>query len=149
MSRRTTSVFIAEGCTIGKPAPIELDQFRVLRHDEVDASHGLGMGGIAVVVSLIYLASQIRQNSRLLRAPTSAATGQNILSFQNMTIQDPEKNRIYWDGLDDRSALSEPDRRRFDPLLMAHFQIYLQQYGFAHDGIGDPRLWEQQIEGLR
>jgi hypothetical protein len=84
-----------------------------------------------------------------MRASTSAALGQNILSFQSMTIQDPEMNRIYWDGLADRSALSEPDRRRFDPLLTAQFSILIQQSGFAQDGIADPRLWEQQVEGLR
>ena len=37
------------------------------------AAWGEFLGGIAVVVSLIYLAGQIRQNSRLLRASTSAA----------------------------------------------------------------------------
>ena len=35
------------------------------------AAWGEFLGGIAVVVSLIYLASQIRQNSRLLRASTA------------------------------------------------------------------------------
>ena len=32
------------------------------------------LGGIAVVVSLIYLASRIRQNSKLLRASTASAS---------------------------------------------------------------------------
>ena len=32
------------------------------------------LGGIAVVVSLIYLAGQVRQNSRQPRASTTAAT---------------------------------------------------------------------------
>ena len=57
--------------------------------------------------------------------------------------------RIYWDGLADRSALSELDRRRFDPLLMSQFYVAVQQYGFAEDGISDPHVWEQQLEGLR
>ena len=37
------------------------------------AAWGEFIGGIAVVVSLIYLASQIRQNSRLLRASGGSA----------------------------------------------------------------------------
>jgi len=38
------------------------------------AAWGEILGGIAVVVSLIYLASKIRQNSKLLRASTASAT---------------------------------------------------------------------------
>ena len=37
------------------------------------AAWGEFIGGIAVVVSLIYLAGQIRQNSRLLRSSTASA----------------------------------------------------------------------------
>ena len=40
------------------------------------AAWGEFIGGIAVVVSLIYLAGQILQNSRLLRSSTVSATAQ-------------------------------------------------------------------------
>jgi len=38
------------------------------------AAWGEFLGGIAVVVSLVYLAAQIRQNSRLLRTSTASAS---------------------------------------------------------------------------
>jgi hypothetical protein len=38
------------------------------------AAWGEFLGGIAVVVSLIYLAGQIRQNSRLLQISTAVAS---------------------------------------------------------------------------
>jgi hypothetical protein len=44
------------------------------------AAWGDFIGGIAVVVSPIYLASQIRRDSRLLRASTSATRGQLFAS---------------------------------------------------------------------
>ena len=44
------------------------------------AAWGEFLGGIAVVVSLVYLAGQIRQNSRLLRASTASATSQTVFS---------------------------------------------------------------------
>jgi hypothetical protein len=34
-----------------------------------------------------------------------------------LAVQDPEVARIYWDGLANRSVLSEADLRRFDPLI--------------------------------
>ncbi|MBW2422862.1 MAG: hypothetical protein JRG86_01345 [Deltaproteobacteria bacterium] len=81
------------------------------------AAWGELIGGIAVVASLIDLASQIRQNSRLLR--TSLATvgldSQNLMA-DRMT-QDSDLAHIYFSGLDDQSALSEHDRERFDLLI--------------------------------
>ncbi len=58
------------------------------------AAWGEFIGGIAVVASLIYLAGQIRQNSRLLRASSSSvsAAGQN--SIAELMAQDSELARI-------------------------------------------------------
>ena len=76
------------------------------------AAWGEFLGGIAVVVSLIYLASQIRQNSNLLRASTASATSQIEYQQNALMVQDEEVARIFWEGLADRASLSEKDRRR-------------------------------------
>jgi ketosteroid isomerase-like protein len=55
------------------------------------AAWGEFLGGIAVVVSLIYLAGQIRQNSRLLRASTASAT----FSAQNESLAHMQ-SRVEW-----------------------------------------------------
>ena len=84
------------------------------------AAWGEFLGGIAVVVSLIYLAGQIRQNSRLLRASSASTTQQAESLLSSLVVQDSELARIFWEGMADRAALSEADRRRFDPLLGIH-----------------------------
>jgi hypothetical protein len=81
------------------------------------AAWGEFIGGIAVVVSLIYLARQIQQNSRLLRASTAGATAQIEFSSNALLVQDAEVARIFWDGVADRNALSEAVRQWFDALL--------------------------------
>jgi hypothetical protein len=48
------------------------------------AAWGEFLGGIAVVVSLVYLASRIRQNSRLLRASTASATYQSQSAMNSL-----------------------------------------------------------------
>ena len=40
------------------------------------------IGGIAVVVSLVYLASQIRQNSKLMRVSTAAVASGSVASLE-------------------------------------------------------------------
>ena len=55
------------------------------------AAWGEFLGGIAVVASLVYLASQIRQYSRLLRASTASAT----FSAQNESLAHMQ-SRVEW-----------------------------------------------------
>ncbi len=60
------------------------------------AAWGEFIGGIAVVVSLIYLAGQIRQNSRLVRASTTGSTNQVMTTMTAMLAKDPETTQIFF-----------------------------------------------------
>jgi len=62
------------------------------------AAWGEFLGGIAVVVSLVYLASQIRQNSKLLRASTATVSGDTASRITSLMVQDPEVGRIFWES---------------------------------------------------
>ncbi len=105
------------------------------------AAWGEFIGGIAVVASLIYLASQIRQNSKLLRASTASATSQITLSA-NAFLQDPALAAIWWDGCADRASLSEADRRLFDPMIATQMQGLQQHFRFFREGIISLDTWQ-------
>jgi hypothetical protein len=113
------------------------------------AAWGEFLGGIAVVVSLVYLAGQIRQNSKLLRTSTASVSGETNGRLNILLVQDPEVARIFWDGLADRDSLSESDRRRFDPMIQLQLGGVNQEYQFAQDGIIDPSIWETRTKGMR
>ena len=113
------------------------------------AAWGEFLGGIAVVVSLVYLASQIRQNSKLLRSSTASTTSAGGNNWNSLVVQDPEVARIFWDGVADRSSLPEADRRRFDPLMGMWFNNMNQEYQFAIDGVMSPTVWTQRTRGIR
>ena len=87
------------------------------------AAWGEFIGGIAVVVSLLYLALQIRQNSRLLKVSTTGAVATSDLEISKLLISDSELHRIYDEGLADRDALSETERRRFDVLVNMQMRL--------------------------
>ena len=106
------------------------------------AAWGEFLGGIAVVVSLVYLAGQIRQNSRLLRASTASATAEGATATSKLIAQDPEIARIFWGGLRDRVSLSELDRQRFDALFAMNVNAWNQQHDFARDGLIGPSVWK-------
>ena len=111
------------------------------------AAWGEFLGGIAVVVSLVYLAGQIRQNSRLLAASTSTTTDNYNNSMNTLIIQDPVMARIFWDGLADRETLSEPDRRRFDPMMSMTVNSFQQHFRLARDGVLGSEAWTDIEKG--
>jgi hypothetical protein len=90
------------------------------------AAWGEFLGGIAVVVSLVYLAGQIRQNSKLLRASTPASTSELMLAQNDAIIQDADVARFYFEGMADPDALSASERRRFDMLLLNQLSVSAQ-----------------------
>jgi hypothetical protein len=113
------------------------------------AAWGEFLGGIAVVVSLVYLASQIRQNSKLLRVSTASATSATNADFSSLVVQDSEVARIFREGMTDRSSLSEDDMQRFDALLMMGLTANSQEYQFFVDGVMARSIWENRTLSLR
>jgi len=113
------------------------------------AAWGEFLGGIAVIVSLVYLASQIRQNSRLLTASVATTTDVYDTSLSNLIVQDPDLGRVYWDGMADREGLSEPDRRRFDPLISIQVGGRQHQFRLARKRVLDPDVLADLEQGVR
>ena len=71
------------------------------------------VGAVAVLVTLVYLASQIRQNTKSLKATATQAIMSETTSTYAALAFDEEMSRIYWSGLQDFWALNQSDRRRF------------------------------------
>ena len=113
------------------------------------AAWGEFLGGIAVVVSLVYLAGQIRQNSKLLRASTASATAATTSDFSSLVVQDSDVARIVREGMADRSSLSEDDLLRFNFLLGMAFTGWNQEYQFAADGVIGRSVWENRMRTMR
>ena len=120
---------------------------------DFEALGGIGelLGAIAVVVSLIYVAGQIRQNTKT----TSIANHQNALSlystFTDWTVRDPELARLLRNGLHGFDSLSPDDRFRFSQMMMYLFLFYNYQReshesGFLDEGLFS--IWEAAVASL-
>ncbi|MBW2496603.1 MAG: hypothetical protein JRF61_04960 [Deltaproteobacteria bacterium] len=113
------------------------------------AAWGEFLGGIAVVVSLIYLASQIRQNSKLLRSSTASVNGDALTRNLILIAQNPELAGIFHGGLGDRDSLSEVDKQRFDALLAIQLNGVQQHFRLARDGSIGPETWADMDQLMR
>jgi len=113
------------------------------------AAWGEFIGGIAVVVSLIYLASQIRQNSKLLRSSPASVNGDALTRVLVLLAQDPELAGIFHGGMRDRDSLSEGDKQRFDALQGIQLNGVQQHFRLAHDGSIGPETWADMDQLMR
>jgi hypothetical protein len=114
------------------------------------------VGAAAVVVSLIYLASQIRQNTRQINQNTTAAQATafdsaitHTMMARQAIFQDAEVARIYHDGSLDPESLSDNDRLRYR--LIAHnilWSIWNLQSQSAMGGDGE-EMRDTQVPLLR
>jgi len=111
------------------------------------AAWGEFLGGIAVVVSLVYLAGQIRQNSRLLQVATTAALGDQDFEFAKLVIENPEISQIAEDGAADRDSLSEAERNRFDAFVRMAVADFQRNFFVEQDGALKASLWQAEIRG--
>ena len=71
------------------------------------------IGAAAVVVSLLYLAVQMRQSNRLV----ARAAEKEILAvradYNKFVASDPKLNELFWKGIDTPELLNEAERQRF------------------------------------
>ncbi|MEQ8693880.1 MAG: hypothetical protein RIC85_00935 [Gammaproteobacteria bacterium] len=76
------------------------------------------VGALAVVVSLIYLASQIRQSTAEERRQALLATVSNFVQKYEDATATPERAKVFRTGLNDMHALPLDERGQFHSLMV-------------------------------
>src|ERR1700746_2951578 len=89
------------------------------------ANLGQIIGAIAVVVSLFYVAHQIRQNTNAVRSATAQTVHEHFANWYQLIAADAELSRIAVSGLRNYASLSEQERVRFIAAFMS-FLSYSQ-----------------------
>jgi hypothetical protein len=91
------------------------------------------LGAAGVIITLAYLAVQIRQNSRQLERSMQAtriaaddAVARGFDQWRQLLISDEKVSEIYVRGLEDISALDPTERHRFNQLLTTFIWIAWQ-----------------------
>lgn len=104
------------------------------------------VGGIAVVVTLIYLAVQIRQNTRSTRTQSWQAAVASVSDWSREVGRDPESARILQEGSADFGALSDLERVQFNLLMNAFLRNCENiHYQFSNGAI-DQSTWSGWAE---
>ena len=76
-------------------------------------------GALAVVISLFYVAHQIRQNTNAVRSATAQTVHEHFAKWYHLMASDAELSRIAANGLRDYASLSEQEKVRFVATFMS------------------------------
>ncbi len=106
------------------------------------------IGGIAVIVTLTYLAFQVRQGTKTLRANSVHELTENILRA-SATLVEPENAEVYLRGARSYSSLTPEEKLRFGLMLglfIVRFDTVLE---YRERGMVDDAYVEWQTDTMR
>jgi hypothetical protein len=106
------------------------------------------LGGIGVVVTLAYLAVQIRKNTQSVRSAALHSVSTSISEFMDKVAQDPVLTKLWFDGLGGTAQLSEADRQRFNLLLMSLVRRWENAFHQSRAGMLESASWSGMQEGI-
>jgi hypothetical protein len=100
------------------------------------------LGAVAVLVSLIYLALQIRQNTTTVRAGTSAAISESLARVTEIAGSDPRTARLWTLGIAGDQSLDAEDELQFALLFASYMRRLENAYFQQFRGFVDLEHWQ-------
>ncbi len=107
------------------------------------------LGGIGVVITLAYLAVQIRQNSRSVKASAAQSVLQSLSEALSASAASPGLTRVVAVGLTDFEQLDESEQTQLFVWLFAWFRIIEQAHQHYTMGNIEEDQWRSQIAHLK
>lgn len=95
---------------------------------------GETLGAVAVLVTLIFLIVQLRQNTKAIEAESARANFEQGTTWMYKIIQDPKLAELYREGLAD-SLDNQDDRVRFHLLMQALFNQWAMAFIYRSERI--------------
>ena len=108
---------------------------------EAISAIGQLVGALAVVISLIYLAREVRSNARATRHAAMRSTLDNFNRLAQQLTEHSDLAELYYRGVDDFESLEGVDRARFSWFMHQMFRNMEDMYHQHLKGHLDPHLW--------
>ena len=107
------------------------------------------IAAVATLATLIYLALQIRQNTRSNQAASFHAIYDSMNHVNVSVIQNSELTRVWLAGSQERSALNPEELHKFDFTLLSYFHVFETLHYQARLGAGDQDLVIAEERSIR
>jgi hypothetical protein len=112
-------------------------------NDPLEALGSVGdfVGGLGVLITLIYLALQIKQNTRSVRAAAAQQVLSGAAGFLEHVTADPVLTDLFFRGAREPGDLAPPDRARLGLLMLALFRRFEAVFQQGERGILAQEDW--------
>jgi hypothetical protein len=106
------------------------------------------IGTVVVILSLVYLGVQVRQNTEAQRTENFARALDRLAAFQSMLSTDSEISTIFSKGLADISNLTTQEKLRFNWVLYEAFGAFEFMFHAARKESIDREIWSRWSEAI-
>lgn len=100
------------------------------------------LGAAGVIITLIYLARQVRHATRATRLSTSHSIAAAARDWNRPLLADPELAWTFQVGTEDPAKLDEKEQARFIELCFSLFRMFEDAHYQYQKGALDPNVWK-------
>ena len=101
------------------------------------------VGGLGVIVTLIYLSLQVRASTVASRVESKLAASQMYGDFIGKLIENPEINDVFVRGRKDFGSLEPEDNHRFSNMALQSFSLFSAGYfQYSHGTLNESDWYE-------
>lgn len=106
------------------------------------------LSAISVIVSFIYLAFQIRQNTRAMRRAAGRDIVRDLNELGRYFIEFPDLNELYLRALEKPQELTAGERFRFERLITHVFSSFEMALEYHRDGLLSDESIDQYAQAI-
>ncbi len=100
------------------------------------------IAALGVIASLFYLAAEIRQNTRSMRAVVVDSLARSIADVIRPMAEDRKLMRAFHGVVEDWHTATDDDRMRALPLFFSTFKLFENAWFQQRQGTLDPQQWQ-------
>ena len=116
---------------------------------EAISAIGQMVGALAVVISLIYLANEVRSNTRETREASMRRVSDNYTQWVRQVSGHPDLSELYYRGIHDFESLEGVELVRFSGLMVEVFRRFEEMYYLRLQGHLESYVWNGLEAGMR
>ena len=103
------------------------------------------VGGIGIIISIVYLAFQVSQNTANMKATNAMSYSAEMNAVRLLRVEDSELDKIVRIGQQHLDSLSEDETSRFYSYVLVRISslenlLYMEEQGLFPDGYADALL---------
>lgn len=104
---------------------------------------------VALLISILFVGYQIRQNTKAIRATSHHAITDSFNQLNALFINDPLRGRVWRLGMQDLKNLDEDEQASFGFMLLAYSRIFETLYYQYKNGTMDKKLFDAELRTLK